>query len=172
MAEERSVLEIKKEMDDLGEHIKELTQELEELEGLYLLKLSEIQANYETKREHLLREKTYLLNHLKTLFALVPFKETKTQRKCELLSCSVILKKPSQKITCDKEKMLEWASAAGKDEFIEKKESLSFKWADFKSHLDVVSVDGEPCIVDRDTGEILTLSGLEIVEIPERVEIK
>ena len=56
----------------------------------------------------------------------------------------------------DNEKLLEWAKARQREDLISRKETLSFRWADFKKNL-LTTPNG---IVEVATGELLNIPGL------------
>ena len=92
----------------------------------------------------------------------------KTQKKVKLLSGDVIVKKSKLDFEKDNEALLKWAQENNRDELINRKEVLSFKWADFKKEL-LTTPSG---IVEVATGEVLDIPGLEVIKTEEKMEIK
>lgn len=94
-------------------------------------------------------------------------KETKTQRKLELLAGDVIIKKATTKLKNDNAAILE----ALKDEradLVKEKVTYSLDWATYKKELEIV----DNLIINKNTGEVVKIEGLEIEEVPERLEVK
>ena len=80
----------------------------------------------------------------------------------------MVVKKPKLDFEKDIDKLLEWAKASNRDELINRKEVLSFKWANFKKRL----VPTDCGIVDVETGETLEIDGLHAITKAEELEIK
>ena len=162
------VIQLKVEMDNVVESIKGIDYELLELEALLKGQIEQLKARFEEK-QYLLKEKREKLQiQLRVLFEQVPQNETKTQRKVKLLNGDVVVKKPKLDFEKDIDKLLEWAKANNRDELINRKEVLSFKWADFKKRL----VPTDCGIVDVETGETLEIDGLLAITKAEELEIK
>lgn len=100
-------------------------------------------------------------------------KETKTQFSYELPSGKLVLKKAKTefKVTDEPALMSAIASygAAMEDTYIKKTVTRKPKWAEIKKNL--VEADGSVVLVN-DMGEAMTLGGVELVETPERFEVK
>ena len=161
-------LQLKVEMDQVVEKIKELDVALIELKELFKARNELLKKQYEEKEYNLQQKREQQEGHLRALFEQVPQSETKTQRKVKLLSGDVVVKKSKLDFEKDNEKLLEWAKANQRDDLIGRKETLSFKWADFKKNLLTT-----PCgIVEVATGELLDIPGLEVIKTEEKLEIK
>ena len=158
---DEQIIQFKVEMDNVVENIKGIDYELLELEAL-------LKARFEQK-QYLLKEKREKLQiQLRVLFEQVPQNETKTQRKVKLLNGDVVVKKARLDFEKDGDKLLEWARENNRDELINRKEVLTFKWADFKKRL----VPTDCGIVDVETGETLEIDGLHAITKAEELEIK
>lgn len=94
-------------------------------------------------------------------------KETKAQRKLELLAGDVIIKKATYKFKNDNKKILEAIKKERKD-LVKTKTETSLKWAELKKELEIAN--GK--IINKTTGEIVEIEGLEIEEVKEEVVIK
>ena len=162
------VIQMKIEMDNVVEDIKGLEYELAELEELFKAQLQQLKDRFEEKQYLLQQKKEKLQTQLRFLFEQVPQSETKTQRKVKLLNGDVVVKKPRLDFEKDGDKLLEWAKVNSRDELINRKEVLTFKWADFKKRL----VPTDCGIVDVETGETLEIDGLTAITKPEELEIK
>lgn len=162
------VIQLKVEMDNMVEDIKGLDYELLELEALFKAQLEQLKERFEEKQYLLKERREKLQMQLRVLFEQVPQSETKTQRKVKLLNGDVVVKKPKLDFEKDGDKLLEWAKANNRDELINRKEVLTFKWADFKKHL----IPTECGIVDVETGETLEIDGLIPIIKSEELEIK
>lgn len=161
-------IQLKVEMDNVVEDIRGLEYELAELEELFKVQLQQLKDRFEEKQYLLEQKKEKLQTQLRFLFEQVPQSETKTQRKVKLLNGDVVVKKPRLDFEKDGDKLLEWAKANSRDELINRKEVLTFKWADFKKRL----VPTDCGIVDVETGETLEIDGLTAITKPEELEIK
>lgn len=165
---DQRTLDLKIEMDQVVEKIKELDMALAELSELYKARAELLKEQFDEKEYNLQQKKEQHEGHLRALFEQVPQNETKTQRKVKLLSGDVIIKKSKLDFSKDNEALLKWAQANNREELINRKEVLSFKWADFKKNL-LTTPNG---IVAVDTGEVLDIPGLEVVKTEEKMEIK
>lgn len=162
------VIQLKVEMDNVVESIKGIDYELLELEALLKGQIEQLKARFEEKQYLLKEKREKLQTQLRVLFEQVPQNETKTQRKVKLLNGDVVVKKPKLDFEKDIDKLLEWAKANNRDELINRKEVLSFKWANFKKRL----VPTDCGIVDVETGETLEIDGLHAITKAEELEIK
>ena len=127
-----------------------------------------LKERYEEKKYELEQKKDKQQGYLRELFEQVPQSETKTQRKVKLLYGDVVVKKSKLDFEKDNDKLLEWAKVNQRDDLISRKETLSFKWADFKKDL-LTTPNG---IVEVATGELLDIPGLEVIQTEEKLEIK
>lgn len=165
---DEQTMQIKVEMDQLVEKIKELDIAILELNELFKMRSELLKKQYEEKKYELEQKKDKQQGYLRELFEQVPQSETKTQRKVKLLSGDVVVKKSKLDFEKDNDKLLEWAKANQRDDLISRKETLSFKWADFKKNL-LTTPTG---IVEVATGELLDIPGLEVIKTEEKLEIK
>ena len=161
-------LEIKVEMDQLVDKIKELDMAIVELNELYKSRIELLKEQFEEREYSLQQKKEQHQGHLRALFEQVPQDETKTQKKVKLLSGDVVVKKSKLDIEKDSDELIKWAQKNNREELINRKEVLSFKWADFKKNL-LTTPNG---IVAVDTGEVLDIPGLEVIKTEEKMEIK
>ena len=165
---DEQTMQIKVEMDQLVEKIKELDIAILELNELFKMRSELLKKQYEEKKYELEQKKDKQQGYLRELFEQVPQSETKTQRKVKLLSGDVVVKKSKLDFEKDTDKLLEWAKANQRDDLISRKETLSFKWADFKKNL-LTTPTG---IVEVATGELLDIPGLEVIKTEEKLDIK
>lgn len=100
-------------------------------------------------------------------FGTVPVKETKTQRKYELPSGSLVMKKASSDFRPDTDKLRDWLEGAKMTEYL--KTEVSPKWALVKKQLEVTA-KGD--ILFKETGEVLPEGCVTIETKPEKFEIK
>lgn len=152
-------------MDKLVEEIKNFKAQQEQWDALLKEKIAEATAKVEEEKAKLQKAIDYNMSMVVVEFPQVEAKETKTQKKVSLVSGDVVLKKATEKIDYDKDKLLAYAKEKGMNDYIETKES--FKWADFKKTLNIA--DGN--IVDSD-GVVLKVDGLSIVTTEEVLEVK
>lgn len=161
-------LQLKVEMDQLVENIKELDIAIAELSELFKARTELLKQQFEEKKMGFEQKKEKQEQYLRELFEQVPQSETKTQRKVKLLNGDVVVKKAKLDFEKDADKLLVWAQMNGRNDLINKKEVLSFKWADFKKDL-VPTEDG---IIYLETGELLDIEGLSTITKTEEMEIK
>ena len=165
---DEQTMQIKVEMDQLVEKIKELDIAIAELNELFKMRTEILKEQYEEKKYELEQKRDRQQSYLRELFEQVPQTETKTQRKEKLLSGDVVVKKSKLDFEKDNDKLLEWAKANQREDLISRKETLTFKWADFKKDL-LATPNG---IVEVATGELLDIPGLEVIKTEEKLEIK
>ncbi len=167
LIDERTI-QLKVEMDQLVENIKELDIAIAELNELFKARAELLKEQFEEKKMGLEQKKEKHEQYLRELFEQVPQSETKTQRKVKLLCGDVVVKKAKLDFEKNNDKLLEWAKANQRDDLISRKEALSFKWVDFKKDL-LTTPNG---IVEVATGELLDIPGLEVIQTEEKLEIK
>ncbi|MHC1750706.1 MAG: host-nuclease inhibitor Gam family protein [Cellulosilyticaceae bacterium] len=166
---DEKVIAIQAQMDQKVEEIHQVEQEQAELQALLDARVQQIKDSYQSKFDTLGNNIQYLTTELKAMFEQVPQKATKTQRKVSLLSGDVVVKNASQKLDYDKKLLLEDAEAHGMNEYILTKEVRDFDWTSFKATLEILE-DG--LVINKDTGEVMNMEGLSVVEVPEQVVIK
>lgn len=152
-------------MDKLVEEIKNFKAQQKQWDDLLKEKIAEATAKVEEEKAKLQRAIDYNMSQIVVEFPQVEAKETKTQKKVSLVSGDIILKKATEKIDYDKEKLLAYAKEKGMNDYIETKES--FKWGEFKKTLAITNGS----IVDAD-GVVLTIDGLSVVVEEEKLEVK
>lgn len=165
---DQRTVELKVEMDNLIEDIMELDGRIVELEAMFKMQVERLKEKFEEKQFYLKNKKEEMQKELRELFEQVPQSETKMQRKVQLINGDVVVKKARVDFEKDTAKLLEWAQSNKRDELINKKEVLSFKWADFKKNL----VIEDQSIIDTQTGEMLEIDGLGVIIKGEELEIK
>ena len=165
---DKQTILIKVEMDQLVEKIKELDIAIAELNELFKMRSEFLKEQYEEKKYELEQKKDKQQSYLRELFEQVPQNETKTQRKVKLLSGDVVVKKSKLDFQKDSDELLKWAKKNNREDLISRKETLSFRWADFIKDL-LTTPNG---IVEVATGELLDIPGLEVIQTEEKLEIK
>lgn len=100
-------------------------------------------------------------------FASVPTKDTKTQKKYELPSGALILKKASSDFKADTYKLREWLEKGGMADYL--KTEVSPKWGLVKKQL---VANGDGTITFSETGEIVPADCVAIEPKDERFEVK
>lgn len=103
---------------------------------------------------------------LESYFAIVPKRETKTQKTYSLPGGKMILKKQSPEFERDDKLVLAWLNANEEKKFIKIKEAVD--WAELKKTLEICGNEA----VFTETGEIIP--GISVTERPEKfvVEVK
>lgn len=152
-------------MDKLVEEIKNFKAQQKQWDDLLKEKIAEATAKVEEEKAKLQRAIDYNMSQIVVQFPQVEAKETKTQKKVSLVSGDIILKKATEKIDYDKEKLLAYAKEKGMNDYIETKES--FKWGEFKKTIAITN----GTIVDAD-GVVVTIDGLTVVTTDETLEVK
>ena len=153
--------------DDLVEKIKELEEEKETYKEVAKKRVEKINRALEEKigkRDKEIRQcEQWLLNAVN----ISKVRETKTQRKLELLSGDVVVKKATKKFKNDNKAILE-AIKEEREDLVKEKVTTSLDWASFKKELNIIGNQ----IINITTGEVVEIEGLEIEEVPERLEVK
>ena len=155
---------------DANETIKELRElknEIEELETTGNYEIDKIIKNVNSKKE-VIEEKIIELKGKMLLYCKsMKMKESKTMKKKILLDGTIQIKKASEKMVVDDEKLMKWARDH-KPELIATKEVSKVKWSELKENL--VIADGS--IIDKISGEIIDKEVIGIVKESEKLEIK
>ena len=100
-------------------------------------------------------------------FESVPTRDTKTQKKYELPSGALVLKKASSDFKADTDKLREWLEKGGMADYL--KTEVSPKWGLVKKQL---VANGDGTITFSETGEILPEGCVTIEPKDERFEVK
>ena len=152
-------------MDKLVEEIKNFKAQQTQWDALLKEKIAEATAKVEEEKAKLQRAIDYNMSQIVVEFPQVEAKETKTQKKVSVVSGDIILKKATEKIDYDKDKLLAYAKEKQLTDYIKIKEE--FNWGDYKKTLNIV--DGN--IVDAD-GVVLKVDGLSVVTTEESLEVQ
>ena len=154
-------------MDNLVEDYKTITEEIEILMAIKDAKILSIEVECNQKVEKKKEIQNLIITELRTLADQVPQKEAKTQSKVELLSGSVVIKKPKQAPKAiEIDKLIEWAKENAYNNYYKEEVVEKLQWNELKKDIQVI--DGKPIFVN--TGEIL--EGVTIEDKPEEVVIK
>lgn len=147
--------------------IRKIKEEAEEKDRLISLANSQIddlksqivnlEQNYETKTG-------YLKGLLSEYFDTVQHKETKTQESYKLLSGSLVMKKPSQRICKDDDSLVTYLEKNNLNNFVDVKKSP--KWAEFKKQTEII--DGK--VIDTASGEVIDC--LTVEDVPVSFNVK
>lgn len=147
--------------------LRTISSELAERDRLIKIaedQIAELQEQITALNEKYNNKTKFLKSCLAEYFATVPHKSTKTQESYKLLSGSLVLKKESQKIVHDDEKLIAYLKANDGEDFIKIKESVD--WAGFKKSLSIVGND----VVDTELGCIVEACSVE--DVPASFDIK
>lgn len=159
--------EIHVQMDDLVEDYKSLTEEIEKLMAIRDAKIEQAESVFNDKCIEIDKRQKRIVAELRVLAEQVPQKEAKTQSKVELLSGSVVIKKPKQEPKAiEIDKLIEWAKENDYNDYYKEEVLEKLQWKELKKDIQVI--DGKPIFVN--TGEIL--EGITIENKPEEVVIK
>lgn len=159
--------EIHVQMDDLVEDYKSLTEEIEKLMAIRDAKIEQAESVFNDKCIEIDKRQKRIVAELRVLAEQVPQKEAKTQSKVELLSGSVVIKKPKQEPKAiEIDKLIEWSKENAYNNYYKEEVIEKLQWNELKKDIQVI--DGKPIFVN--TGEIL--EGVTIEDKPEEVVIK
>ena len=148
--------------------IRDAEDERDRLIALAQEKIQALTTQIKDIEEKCNNDTKYLRSCLATYFETVkPSTNTKTQKTYKLLSGSLILKKPSFKITHDDEALLNYLIENDGEEFIKIKKSID--WAEFKRTL-TISDNGE--VIDTGLGTIIPANVCSVEEVPASFDIK
>lgn len=148
-------------------------KELEQEENRQLNLIDSVIQEYKSKKEKIINEtqrersnfESMLIDYIRTNN--LNWREQKTQKKYALASGDLIIKKAKKDFKRDSNKIIEYMKDKKEyEDYIQYKPSL--KWADLKKHLEII--DGN--ILNKETGEVLEIEGLEIETKPEELQIK
>jgi len=169
--EEKEVWKVKDdvEADWCLDKIRECKAEYNRFEMVAKEKIFQIEMALKREKEKMERETGFFEGKLREYFEKVKAnaKDTKTQRSYKLPSGVLKLKKSTVTFEYDKDKLLDYAENQSLDDYI--KIVKEFKWAEFKKVLEIREdiKTKERSIVNKETGEILSIEGLGIHEKPE-----
>lgn len=154
------------EADNLLTEIQDLHADKNRFEMIANAKISSIRDELLKKEQAINTDIEFKKAMLRAYFNTVKAKETKTQKTYTLLSGNLVLKKPFIALEHDDTKILQWAKENGK-EYV--KEVPKLDWNNMKKNL---IVDENNKIINKSTGEILSIEGLSTKENPEKFDIK
>lgn len=161
------VIQNKARMDEIVEEIKLIDASEAERKAILLERIQKLTEQSEDKGVCARARKRHLQEELKVLMDTVPKSEAKTQYKVSLLCGDVILKKADKDYDKDVNKLLQWALENNLSEFVRTKQE--FDWAKFKSTLEIID-DG--IIINKETGEVMNIDGLNTKDVPEEIVIR
>lgn len=162
------VLEARLRMENLLVRRNEKIKEKEEFNALCDAQDAERAQKRSEKNMSLDAEIAYIDGQIRGYHSLAEPKETTTFSKVELISGTVKVKKPKGDYDKDLDKLLGWARTKGREDLIERKETYRFKWAEFKTTLSIQA----DSVIDKETGEVLLIDGLGVIEKPEELVIE
>lgn len=145
--------------------IKKETEEIERLIKIADSEIEELQQKKEALKKSLESKTGYLKSKLYEYFGQVKHKETKTQESYKLLSGSLVLKKPTQKMVKNDEKLAEFLEGYA-PEYIEVVKKP--KWGEFKKELSIQ--DGK--IINNQTGEVVPDDVVSLEDAPGEFDVK
>ncbi|WP_084601921.1 host-nuclease inhibitor Gam family protein [Tepidibacter thalassicus] len=129
--------------------------------------MEQIKLALEQEKKKMENETSFFEAKLREYVKTVKMKETKTQKSYSLPSGKLILKKDKEDFKVDKEKVLEnIKKLEGYKEYIKTKEDLA--WGELKKNLTIA--DGK--IINKVTGEVLEIEGLDVEVKPGKFEVK
>lgn len=151
--------------DNILKAVKTEEAERDRLVSLAETKKAELDALIKFYRDRCEQRTKYLKEALRRYFDTVERRETKTMEKYELLSGTLVLRKPSEKMKVSNEaQLVDWLEISGKSELV--KVDKKPKWGELKRRLCCDSGH----VVDSYTGEVV--NGVEIEQTPEKFDVK
>lgn len=169
---EENEKEVWKVEDDLGadwclDKIRESKAEYNRFEMVAKAKIEQIEQALKKEKEKMESETGFFESKLREYFETVKPDETKTLKKYKLPSGELRMKKPQVTFDYDKKKLLEVAEInENMNDYIKVKKD--FDWANFKKNL---KIEGNS-IINKETGEIIEIEGLELKEKPEEFSVE
>lgn len=149
------------------EKVNDARCEYERFKSVAMAKIEQIQAALDQEKKKMESETSFFESKLREYLETVKTKDTKTQKTYSLPSGKLVIKKDKADFKLNKEKVLEnLRSLEGYEEYIKTKEDLA--WGDLKKNL----VIDNGTIINKATGEILEVEGLEIEIKPGAFDIK
>lgn len=153
--------------EELVEEVKYLQLEKQKFEDLAQARIDTINKQLEGRLSRIDSNINFAMQELLNIARVSDTKEAKTQYKLELLGADVIIKKAFKKLKNDNKVILE-AIKDTRSDLVKVKETESLDWAKYKEELEITG----NVIVNKLTGEIVNIKGLEIENVAERVEVK
>ncbi|WP_187296403.1 host-nuclease inhibitor Gam family protein [Tepidibacter mesophilus] len=149
------------------DNIKESKEEYERFEKVALRKIEQIKEALDQEKKKMENETSFFESKLREYIETVKMKETKTQKTYALPAGKIIIKKDKCNFRIDKDAILENIKMLeGYEDYIKVKEDLA--WGDLKKKL--VIDNGN--IINKITGEVLKVKGLEVEVKPGKFEVK
>ena len=153
--------------NEIIKELRELKNTVGEHESTAKYEIDKIINNVDSKKEIIEESIKELKGRLLLYCKSMNMKESKTMRKKVLLDGTIQIKKATEKMVVDDEKLMKWARDH-KPELIATKEVSKVKWSELKENL--VIADGS--IIDKISGEIIDKEVIGIVKESEKLEIK
>lgn len=152
--------------DKLLEEIRDSEVEHSRIEIIAKAKIDSINQELLRSKEKMQKEVDFKRDQLRAYFLDVIPTETKTMKKYKLFTGELITKKSSKIFIVDKDKILKSMEKSKDETYIKIKKELD--WTNFKRALEIK----KDLIINKETGEIVKLDGLEIIEKPEEFQVK
>lgn len=147
--------------------IKESRAEYERFEKVAMAKIEQIKSVLDQERKKAENETSFFESKLREYVETLKMKETKTQKTYALPAGKIIIKKDKSDFKIDKEKVLgSIKGLEGYEDYIKLKEDLV--WGDLKKNLIIDNGN----IINKITGEVLEVEGLQVEVKPGKFEIK
>lgn len=145
--------------------IKKAAEERDRLVELANKEIEELTKQIEAFEQRYKSDTGFLQSKLFEYFTKVEHKETKTQETYKLLSGSLVLKKPTQKMVKNDEKLAEFLEEYA-PEYIEVVKKP--KWGEFKKELSIQ--DGK--VINNQTGEVIPDDAVTLEDVSGEFTVK
>ena len=155
-------------IDEKADEALLLKQQVEQLKELAEAKCELIMERFRESTAGKLERIQQLEQEIKAECLSVPHTtDTKTQWTRELTGCKVVVKKAHKEFNHDDKAIL---NKAVDDEnlvaYVKYKTTASLDWNSLKSKLSITETGD---IIDKETGEVVTIEGITVVEKPEEI---
>lgn len=147
--------------------IRESQAKYERFETVAKNKIKQIESVLKKEKDKYKNEVSFFEGKLREYFETVETEETKTLKKYKLPSGQLKVKKGSTTFKYDKKKLVEVADKyENMQDYIKIKKD--FDWANFRKNLEIKG----NTIVNKETGEIIDIEGLDVETKPEEFKIE
>ena len=148
--------------------VRKIQEEREENKRIHAIaqdQMDGIAAKLHAADSRLTSRTSFLLGRLNEYFDNVPHKETKTTSKYQLLSGSLVYKKPTWKIEkSDDDALVAWLKSSGNADYVKTVETPV--WGELKKKLAIAGA----AVVDAETGEVV--EGAKVTTVEGAFDVK
>jgi len=156
--------------DEMITAIRELQADRNRFEAIANGKIVQIEESLNLKKESIEKEVQFMKDQLQGYFTTVKKKESKTQESYSLLSGKLVMKKATQKIAHDDEKLKKYLDqdSDNRNKYLNKSILIKLDWAGLKKDLSIKN----GMITNSVTGEVLEDTGITLEDVQASFDIK